>query len=214
MADMSLGDGVRQLEARARLAIAWIWAFMGIAIAESLAEIAEGAGIVDIESAGLGLELYLLLAAYFGYTLIFVGSVIFISRWIYRAHANLRAANIDRLQFTPGWAVGWYFIPIANLFKPFGAMRELWNASFDPESNFGADSPGSVKLWWGCFVIGNILSNVAFRISMQEDPDLATSAIFGTSSNVMLVICAFVLAQIIRDITAAQRDRLVAATFA
>ncbi len=49
--------------------------------------------------------------------------------WVYRAHANLRESGMEELRHSPGWAVGSYFIPIANLFVPFSAMRALHNRS-------------------------------------------------------------------------------------
>ena len=58
--------------------------------------------------------------------------------WQHRAHANLWAFARSGLRFTPGWAVGWWFVPIASLWKPFEAVRELWKAS----------DPGSDPLSW------------------------------------------------------------------
>lgn len=49
--------------------------------------------------------------------------------WLYRMNANLRQLSSKPMEFTPGWMIGWYFIPFANLFKPFQGMRELWQVS-------------------------------------------------------------------------------------
>jgi hypothetical protein len=49
--------------------------------------------------------------------------------WIYRANSNARQLGATDMQFSPGWSVGWYFIPIANLWKPYQAMCEIWRAS-------------------------------------------------------------------------------------
>lgn len=35
--------------------------------------------------------------------------------WVYRSVSNLVAFNVQGLRFTPGWAVGWFFLPFANL---------------------------------------------------------------------------------------------------
>jgi hypothetical protein len=50
-------------------------------------------------------------------------------RWIYRSNNNLRALSGESMTFTPGWSVGWYFIPIANLWKPYQVMNEIWKVS-------------------------------------------------------------------------------------
>jgi Domain of unknown function (DUF4328) len=39
-------------------------------------------------------------------------------RWIFRASKNLHVLSSEPMAFTPGWAVGWFFIPFANLYKP------------------------------------------------------------------------------------------------
>ena len=49
--------------------------------------------------------------------------------WIHRAASNLPALGRYGMKFTPGWCVGWFFIPFANLVKPFQAVKELWRAS-------------------------------------------------------------------------------------
>ncbi|MEG3174995.1 DUF4328 domain-containing protein [Sphingomonas sp. RB3P16] len=71
--------------------------------------------------------------------------------WIYQAGQNLRAAGFDDLQFTPGARIWWFAVPVANLFKPFEGMRELWNASHEryPYSESGL----LVSLWWACYLL-------------------------------------------------------------
>ena len=44
--------------------------------------------------------------------------------WVHRTYRNLPALGAKVLDTTPGWAVGWYFIPIAFLFKPCQSMAE------------------------------------------------------------------------------------------
>lgn len=45
--------------------------------------------------------------------------------FLYRANANLRALGVEELEYTPGWCAGWWFVPIMNLFKPYGATKNL-----------------------------------------------------------------------------------------
>ena len=60
-----------------------------------------------------------------------IAAFIMLLVWVYAAHRNLPALQSHDGEFTPGWAVGWFFIPFMNLFKPYQAMRHLWNES-DP----------------------------------------------------------------------------------
>src|SRR5258708_386553 len=38
--------------------------------------------------------------------------------WFYQAVANLRAAGLKQMEFTPGWAIGGFFVPFLNLVRP------------------------------------------------------------------------------------------------
>ena len=69
--------------------------------------------------------------------------------WIYRANYNARQLGATDMQFSPGWAVGWNFIPIANLWKPYQAMREIWQASADPlHCSTRSQRPATSSLFW------------------------------------------------------------------
>ncbi len=76
-----------------------------------------------------------------------VTSMILILMWIYRANYNARQIGASGMKFTPGWSVGWYFIPIANLWKPYQAMKEIWKASSSPQ-NWSDQSVSSILPWW------------------------------------------------------------------
>ena len=43
---------------------------------------------------------------------VLIGCAFVVLKWIYRANANVRALGAKDMKFTPGWAVGWYFVPI------------------------------------------------------------------------------------------------------
>ena len=55
-------------------------------------------------------------------------------RWIYRSNKNLRVLSDEAMTFTPGWSVGWYFVPFANLYKPYQVMKEIWTVSHKSEA--------------------------------------------------------------------------------
>jgi hypothetical protein len=89
--------------------------------------------------------------------------------WIYRASANLRSFGASRLPTSPGWAVGWYFVPFANLLKPFQAMSEIWRASSVPLQWEQAATPPLLRLWWALWLINSFLGNITFRVSMHAE---------------------------------------------
>lgn len=60
----------------------------------------------------------------------FVTAIIFMT-WFHRAYANLEPLGNPSLTFTPGWAVGCWFVPILNLYRPLQIAQEIWGKS-DP----------------------------------------------------------------------------------
>ncbi|RYY09693.1 MAG: DUF4328 domain-containing protein, partial [Alphaproteobacteria bacterium] len=60
-----------------------------------------------------------------------LGAMVATGYWIYRVNANAHSFA-DGLTITPGWNVGWFFVPIANLWKPFEGIKEVWQAGVDP----------------------------------------------------------------------------------
>lgn len=47
--------------------------------------------------------------------LLFVAGAVAWLIWQRRANLRLRAAGREGLRFTPGWSIGWFFVPFANL---------------------------------------------------------------------------------------------------
>jgi hypothetical protein len=99
--------------------------------------------------------------------ILLVTAVVFL-RWILLANRNVRRLGAD-LSVTPGWAVGWFFVPILNLWKPYRAMRELWKASRAAAS--WREQPGSVILpvWWILLILSGFVSQGAARLTMKAE---------------------------------------------
>ena len=85
----------------------------------------------DGTSALLAIVLFL---SSLSYLVVYLGGIFFFFMWLVRANKNARALGARDMEFTPGWMVGWFFVPLANLFKPYEAVEELYLAS-DPGSD-------------------------------------------------------------------------------
>jgi hypothetical protein len=99
-----------------------------------------------------------------------VASIVFIAMWVYRVAWNARVfAGARNMDFTPGWSVGWYFVPFANLWKPYQAMKEVWRASANPSQMDRTGVSWWLPLWWLLWLANNIVSNYATRTSWRAD---------------------------------------------
>ena len=211
MAEMELGQGVAALQSRAKIAEYAIVAVIAATVLLFLTSLLEFFGMVDYNAQSLDdLSLIAGLIAV-AFILMYLISAVTVCMWIYRAHDNLRAAGFE-LEYTPGWSVGWYFIPFANLIMPFNVMKEQWNTTFSNGDSYTSEAPSIITMWWVSYVVGSIFGNIGGVV--QEASNYTgsgnTIGIFlNMGSAVLTIVSAWCLLTLIRQITAGHRDGLV-----
>jgi len=134
--------------------------------------------------------------------------------WIYRSHRNLPALGARYLKYTPGWAVGGFFVPLLNLIRPFQVMREIWKAS-DPKVEItngssweSAPSSPLVGWWWGLFLISGFVGFIGVGMMQEESiNELYTGTWFILYSDVIDIISALVTIYLIKTIDQRQEEK-------
>lgn len=146
-----------------------------------------------------------------------IATVVVFLIWLNLSHKNLLALRPAFLRFSSGWAVGWWFIPFANLVKPFQVVREVWCES-DPEipqdQMFLTESlhsaPTFMALWWGFWLAANIVTNGVDKLFDPDRTDNVSVVGLGFVVASALTIIAAVLAiKVVRDITSRQAARFI-----
>ena len=152
-----------------------------------------------------------------GTLFVFVALAVAFLMWLHRASRNLRALGnpSQRIEFTPGWAVGWFFIPFANLVMPYKAVREVWEKS-DPAVRTGDDfmfaGPSSAPLllgWWVTFIASNFAGNISGRLMADAHTDAALRFTAGVDliASLLSVVAAALAILVVRDIDRRQAER-------
>ena len=107
-----------------------------------------------------------------------VGTAVLFVTWMYRSHSNLRAFNTRGLQYSPGWAIGGWFVPFLNLWRPYQVMCEIWKAS-SPNSRDGDDeawrresTSALLGWWWAAWILSGIVGWVLLRTFFSDPEDL------------------------------------------
>jgi hypothetical protein len=128
--------------------------------------------------------------------------------WIYRAARNIRAAGARGLENTPGWTVGWYFVPFMSLFKPFGAMVEIWNGSLSPEQWKTLPVPGLLRWWWGLWLATNAFGWSASVIakSAKTIPSLISLTQFQMFDSAMDIASTIMFLMVVLQVTRMQTE--------
>ncbi|WP_447753640.1 DUF4328 domain-containing protein [Sphingopyxis fribergensis] len=209
MAEMNLGDGIALLQRRAKIVRALLIAGFAVTVALLIGEIGELTGDIALGSPDPSPVEQLYLVILFANTIVSLTTVVFFAMWIYRAAANVVAADIPGFGFTPGWAVGWYFVPFANLVQPFIAMRQIWNASHSGGSDLDRGDP-LLTLWWTLWLTSNISANISVQLSLRTpSPDMYQLSLYlGIASSVLSLALFVVGMRLVEYITVAQRDQL------
>lgn len=131
--------------------------------------------------------------------------------WTYRVAKNAPALGRSPT-ISPGWAVGYYFIPIVNLWKPYQALAEVWDVS-DPDPTADASAPRSHRFllfWWVVWTIAPVFE----RIASGWDVDTAESWRIQIQLNLMATafeaIAAALAISVVWELTRRQDARAAA----
>lgn len=148
------------------------------------------------------------------YILVFVISAFLILRWTHRANYNAHQLGAKNMQFTPGWSIGWYFVPIFNLWKPYQAMNEIWKASKNPTNWFCTSSSNILSLWWFLTILNGILGRAIFNLSRkaEEISDFLSLNVITQISDSLDIVLALVFLAIVNRIYEMQTQHLSAST--
>jgi hypothetical protein len=193
---VGLITGLMQVVALARISPARSFTF-GAPI-RGLEPFAPVIGVADAVSAVVGI----------------VAMVLFL-KWIYRTSRNAHALSAQPLKISPPWAVGWFFVPIANLFKPLEAVRETWQATLRPDAPNEVKPPPIVWNWWKFWVVSNLFAIIGVRASMQADEvgeALIGSVITAAALAVSIAQC-LIEVKLVRQLTELQVEKLSEKTF-
>lgn len=133
--------------------------------------------------------------------------------WTYRVARNLPALGTPDPDYSPGWAVGFYFIPILNLFRPYQATLEIWIGSSPKPRDWKEQSQVSVPLlsvWWGVWLFSAFIGRVLERMGRGEQSadELLTHNYLVIAVVLLLEIPRDLLSiWVVRAISSAQEER-------
>jgi Domain of unknown function (DUF4328) len=106
--------------------------------------------------------------------LLAVGALFFIV-WFHRAYENVIGLGAKDVRYGAGWAIGAWFVPVLNLFRPKQIANDIWRAS-DPDApaDLGLDwkggrVPAFLTGWWAAFLLSEVLYRTAGWLSADAE---------------------------------------------
>jgi hypothetical protein len=125
--------------------------------------------------------------------------------WFHRARVNAGLLGPEEQRRGPGWAVGSWFIPFANLWLPRAVAGDIWDASEHDKR-----VPRTVlNAWWALWVLSCLANRVAGRLwERAEEVDAIRRAALGLVAGSAVDLVAAVLAVLfVRRLTAMQHAK-------
>jgi len=151
----------------------------------------------------------------FVYLVAFIITGVAFCFWIYRSHRNLPALGARNLKYSPAWAVGGFFVPVLNLFRPYQVTKEIWKAS-DPNIGPGSgldwqDAPTSplVGWWWVIFIVSSFASYFLLRMTLSAETisDFMSLSVMTLVIDIFDILAAILAIILVRTIDQRQRTK-------
>jgi len=148
----------------------------------------------------------------------FVATAVVFSMFLHRCCGNAHALGAEGMEFTPGWTVGWFFIPIMNLFKPYQAVQEIHRAT-DPEAGpydwHQRAVPAVFGWWWALWLVSNFLGGMIGRAALSSNEAmLSVGPWLDVADGLLEIALCTVAAVAVRTLAARQEDKARIASFA
>ncbi|WP_448659296.1 DUF4328 domain-containing protein [Sphingomonas sp. CJ99] len=139
---------------------------------------------------------------------VLIACLILIGRWMYRVNKNAHSLGAD-MPMSPGWNVGYLFVPFANLWMPYRGVRASWDATAAYIDEQRRAATAIFAAWWGGWIVSNILSQISFRMMMRDDASIdtfITTSWIDAASALAGLVSGVALLTIVPRLSAAQND--------
>ena len=121
-----------------------------------------------------------------------VTGAVFIA-WTRRVYRNLAPLGTSR-RFRPGWAIGGWFVPVLNLWRPKQILNDVWRGTEHGEDHAGVSTDTNLTLlnaWWATLIISRV---VGWGLTGSADDGVDANALGAMVLVDLLTLIAAILA--------------------
>lgn len=187
-------------------------ATVSLALCVLIAVVSLGAGwryvsaLQDVHGSDLEASADLLNATAIVDWVLYLGTGVCFLAWVAGASRTARSIDPSEIRDTPTWAVAWWFIPIANFYKPYASLKKIWQATMRPSRlPEGAGPPAVFPIWWTFFVIRLLLARLTQAMfNTGRVGELIDAAQVQMVYEVVSIVAALAAIGVIRAITEPQ----------
>ncbi|MGW4175763.1 DUF4328 domain-containing protein [Streptomyces rubiginosohelvolus] len=139
-----------------------------------------------------------------------VTAVVFII-WFHRTRRNAEVFDPSVQRMGPGWAVGGWFVPVANFWFPYRVASGVWEASAQtrPDGGWRTLPRTPLNLWWGAWIATVLAARVTGRLweRAEEPAEIVRAAGLVAASDAVDIVAAVLAVLYVRAVTGMQVER-------
>lgn len=123
--------------------------------------------------------------------------------WTHRANHNARQLGASDMTLMPGWAAGCYFVPPGLFWKPYLAMKEIWQASVDPGEWQGQRGSPLLGWWWTLWLAttwGEVLVWAVAAVALEPGDAETVESTIGLAGLLLHIPLTLILLTIITKV--------------
>lgn len=152
--------------------------------------------------------------------LAYLATIVVFLIWMHRSYVNLKPLGTTHTEYSPGWAVGSWFVPFVNLVRPYSIIKEIWFGSDPDDVNTEGSPLGSTLemakivtpmfgFWWAMWIISNVFNNISTRLSFRSTSldDHVMSFWLAIIASVLTIVAAFLAISVVNAITKRQEEK-------
>jgi hypothetical protein len=171
-----------------------------------------GAAVIDVYTTYA--ENLLMVVASVAQAVAFVACGVVFLVWFHRVRINAEVFHPDGQEMKRGWAIGGWFVPVANLWFPRRIAGDIWRAS----ARAGAPrAEVLLNLWWmlwlGSWALGRVATKFfddAFEGDAAPVDAASDGLLWMMAADTFDAVAAVVAAVFVLRLSAAQHEKAVA----
>ena len=211
-----LKEHIEQLAYWTRILVVVLYSAAAFTFLTFLFELAEIFDVWSVHSPGTdgsGVKNVLIVVSSM-YIVTYVAMIVVFGIWLYRAASNIASTTNEYFSYTARSAVGWFFVPIANFFKPFLAIRQIWNASQGAPQTLDKGT-AIITIWWVMVLLANSTLMLALYLQSRAASyaEYIDSVKVGAISSAAFFVLLVVMIKLVREIANGQKSTFVGSEF-
>jgi hypothetical protein len=126
-------------------------------------------------------------------------TAVFYCMWVFRTIKAAMALSPKPFPTSAGMAVGYYFIPILSLYRPYQIMRQTFEWSMPQKEKLSSKTSALMLTWWLLWIFGNLIGYSAVR---------ADNVPLDVLSSFLSVLAGLGLIPLVKELSEIQTRRL------